>query len=70
MIGSTHNHSTGSDGKLTPEQVVLKAIDLGWDYVYFTDHYFPNPKQKMKAHYFLRFNNKYIQEVKKAKEKY
>ena len=40
MNSSTHNHSTGSDGRLTPEEVIKKAIELGWKYLYFTDHYF------------------------------
>ena len=71
MIASTHNHSTGSDGKLTPEEVIKKALSLGWDYIYFKDHYFPHPKNhKVKKKYFFRFGNNYIQEIKKLKEEY
>ena len=70
MISSTHNHSTGSDGKLSPEELIEKAIELGWDYVYFTDH-FLNPK---KAGIIYEddnyFNNNYINEIKHLKEKY
>jgi len=74
MIGSTHNHSTGSDGKLTPEELVKKAIELGWDYVYFTDHY-SNPKNLLKEksieyHDENFFNENYLEEIKKLKEKY
>lgn len=70
MLGSTHNHSTGSDGKLTPEQLIQKAIELGWDYIYFTDHY-PNPPNSGinfddKDH----FNEAYVKKVKQLKEKY
>lgn len=67
--GSTHMHSTGSDGKLSSEEVIKKAIELKWDYVYFTDHYFKlkiyTPKYKHDY-----FNKKYIEDVKKLKEKY
>ncbi len=34
-----HIHSTGSDGKLTPEEVVKEAIAAGIKYMCFTDHY-------------------------------
>ncbi|MFA7707575.1 MAG: histidinol-phosphatase [Candidatus Pacearchaeota archaeon] len=71
MIHSTHNHSTGSDGKLTPEQVILKAIDLGWDYVYFTDHYFMPEETKIDAGgKFSFFNENYIKEIKPLQKKY
>jgi len=33
-----HIHSTGSDGKLTPEEVVKEAIRAGIQYMCFTDH--------------------------------
>ena len=69
MKGSTHNHSTGSDGKLTPEQLIKKAIELGWDYVYFTDHYFL-PKEIHSDYHKGFFSKGYIKEVKKLKEKY
>ena len=69
-LSSTHNHSTGSDGKLSPEEVVKKAIELKWEYIYFTDHY-PNPREvniKFKDKDF--FNKNYVSEVKQLKEKY
>ena len=34
-----HNHSTLSDGKLTPEQVVQAAINVGLTHVAITDHF-------------------------------
>lgn len=34
-----HIHSTCSDGKLTPEQVIQEAIDAGISFICFTDHY-------------------------------
>src|SRR3989344_8613177 len=70
MIGSTHNHSTGSDGKLTPEQLIQKAIELGWDYVYFTDHYINPPNAGISFDDSSYFNEDYVKEVKQLKEKY
>lgn len=70
MIGSTHNHSTGSDGKLSPEEIVRKAIKLKWDYFYFTDHY-PNPSDSGVQYNDQGFFNKqYRDEVKKLQQKY
>ena len=69
VIGSTHNHSTGSDGKLSPEEVILKAIELRWDYVYFTDHYLLPPDFPLKGNRGY-FNKEYIKDVKKLREKY
>ncbi|MBR9705881.1 histidinol-phosphatase [Candidatus Pacearchaeota archaeon] len=66
---STHNHSTGSDGRLTPEQVVKKAIELKWSYVYFTDHYF-SPLNYPTNYNRKHFPANYIDEVKKLQEKY
>jgi histidinol phosphatase-like PHP family hydrolase len=34
-----HMHSTGSDGKMKPEEVVQEAIAAGIKYMCFTDHY-------------------------------
>jgi len=74
MLGSTHNHSTGSDGKLSPEELVKKAIELGWGHVYFTDHY-PNPRSILKEkaveyHDENFFNENYLKEIKKLKKEY
>ncbi|MGV8151480.1 MAG: histidinol-phosphatase [Candidatus Nanoarchaeia archaeon] len=69
MVSSTHNHSTGSDGKLTPEEVVKKAISLGWKYVYFTDHY--KTPENLNFHYFKGFfSDSYIKNILELKEKY
>ncbi len=70
MIGSTHNHSTGSDGKLTPEELIKKAIELGWDYAYFTDHYFNPPDSGINFDDKNYFNEAYAKKVKQLKEKY
>ena len=67
-FGSTHTHSTGSDGSLTPEKVVKKAIELKWNYVYFTDHYLRPPKSLFKKNNY--FNQKYAKEIEKLIKKY
>ena len=38
MFCDLHTHSTFSDGKDTPEQIVLKALDLGLEAVALCDH--------------------------------
>ena len=43
--GQLHCHSTGSDGSLTPTEIVTAYKDLGYDFVALTDHnaYTPDP---------------------------
>lgn len=38
MKGDLHIHTTFSDGKNTPEEMVLSAIEKGFDYLGFSDH--------------------------------
>lgn len=38
MKGDLHVHTTFSDGKNTPEEMVLSAIEKGLDYIGFSDH--------------------------------
>ena len=63
---SYHIHSTFSDGKNTPEEIVLAAIEEGFVSIGFSDHGYTN--------YDLRYCMKdqigYINEIKKLKEKY
>ena len=63
---SYHIHSTFSDGKNTPEEIVTAAIDKGFAAVGFSDHGF--------TAYDLRYCMKdpvgYINEVERLKEKY
>ncbi len=37
--GNLHTHTTNSDGALSPEQVVLKYRDAGYDFLALTDHW-------------------------------
>ena len=36
--GNLHTHTTNSDGKLSPEEVVAKYKELGYDFISLTDH--------------------------------
>ena len=38
--GNLHSHSTRSDGKLDPPQVVELYRSNGWDFIAFTEHEF------------------------------
>jgi len=65
-----HVHSTGSDGKVSPEEVVKEAIDANIDFICFTDHY-KNPKDN--ATIWSRdkfFSKEYIAEVKRLQKAY
>lgn len=65
-----HIHSTGSDGKLTPEEVVKEAIRAGISYMCFTDHY------KQPDHIDPKWNTDgfhseiYVKEVKRLQKEY
>ena len=63
-----HLHSTGSDGKLTPEEVVKESIKDDIKYICFTDHY-PLPKEEIQIR--DGFHKKeYKEEVKRLIKKY
>lgn len=36
--GNLHTHTTNSDGKLSPEEVVAKYKEMGYDFISLTDH--------------------------------
>lgn len=63
---SYHIHSTFSDGKNTPEEIVLAAIDKGFISIGFSDHGFTNYDLR----YCMKDQTGYIDEIKKLKEKY
>lgn len=39
LYGTYHNHTTWSDGRYTPDELVRRAIELGYREVGITDHY-------------------------------
>jgi histidinol-phosphatase (PHP family) len=62
-----HIHSTGSDGKVSPEEIIQKSIEAGLTHICFTDHY-PRPTND---EWTKKFHSKeYTEEIKKLKEKY
>jgi histidinol phosphatase-like PHP family hydrolase len=54
-----HNHTTFSDGKLTPEDLIKKKINLGLNLIAITDHYED-----------IKDINRYFTEIKALSEKY
>ena len=61
-----HVHTTYSDGKNTPEEVVRYAIDKGFDVIGFSGHgYTP-----FDLRYCINDMSGYIAEIKRIKEKY
>jgi len=61
-----HNHTTGSDGKLTPEELIKYAIKKKFDIIGITDHY-PLPKELHEENFHPKG---YAEEIKKLKQKY
>lgn len=66
-----HIHSTGSDGKSSPEQVVKEAISEGLHFICFTDHYRrPGKLVNLKWDTSGFHSKDYIQEIRTLQKKY
>ena len=66
MLSNFHTHSTFCDGKSTPEEVVLKAIELGFSTLGFSGHgYTP-----FDLHYCMKDTDGYLAEIIRLREKY
>ena len=66
MLSNLHTHSTFCDGKNTPEQIVLAALEKGFSSIGFSGHaYTP-----FDLRYCMKNTDGYIQEIKRLKEKY
>ncbi len=66
MLCNLHTHSTFCDGKNTPEEVVLSAIEQGFDSIGFSGHgYTP-----FDLRYCMKDTEGYRREVNELKEKY
>ncbi|MBE7015561.1 MAG: histidinol-phosphatase HisJ family protein [Ruminococcaceae bacterium] len=63
-----HTHSIYCDGKNTPEEMVKRAIELGFDTIGFSGH--SNTKFDIDWHLTPEKNLLYIEEVNRLKEKY
>lgn len=66
MLSNFHTHTNFCDGKNSPEEVVLSAIEKGFDCIGFSGHgYTP-----FDLTYCMRDVDGYIKEIKRLKEKY
>jgi len=63
-----HNHSKWSDGKYNPEKTILKAIELGFDIIGFSDHS-PVP---FKSEWNMKYENLlvYVSDIQSLKKKF
>ena len=66
MLSNLHTHSTFCDGKSTPEDVVLSAIEKGFCSIGFSGHAHIDFDQS----YCMRDTDGYIAEIKRLKDKY
>jgi histidinol-phosphatase (PHP family) len=63
-----HTHTTGSDGKLSPEELVKLAIKKKFDVLGITDHYRHPPGFRDWGNEY--YSNEHYLELKKLKKKY
>lgn len=63
-------HSTGSDGKLTPEEMIIESIEKKLSFICFTDHYFYPPEFNNNPPWNHFHNNEYFKNIQDLKEKY
>ncbi len=66
-----HLHSTGSDGRMSPEEVVKEAVAANISFMCFTDHY-PRPKEQEEKKWLTNnfHSEQYKQEIKRLQEVY
>ena len=66
MLSNLHTHSTFCDGRNTPEQIVLAALEKGFSSIGFSGHaYTP-----FDLRYCMKDTAGYIQDIKRLKNKY
>lgn len=66
MISNFHTHTTFCDGKNTPEEVVLAAIEKGFSVIGFSGHGYTD----FDLRYCMKDSCGYIKEINRLKEKY
>ena len=66
MLFNFHTHTTFSDGKNTPEEIVNYAIEKGFKTLGFSDHAFTKHDQR----YCMKEEKGYILEINRLKKKY
>ena len=66
MIANFHTHSSFCDGKNTPEEIILAAIDKGFYAIGFSGHGYT----EFDLRYCLKDTNGYMLEIDRLKKKY
>ncbi len=66
MLTNFHTHSTFCDGKNTPEEIVLSALDKGFSAIGFSGHGYTG----FDLRYCMKDTEGYIAEIRRLKEKY
>lgn len=66
MLANYHTHTSFCDGKNTPEEIVLSAIDSGLFAIGFSGHGYTD----FDTRYCMKDTSGYISEIKRLKEKY
>ena len=67
-LQNLHTHTTYADGKDTPEELILKAIDKGFDSVGFSEHSYMTYSKSFSGP--VDKTSEYKEEIKGLKEKY
>ena len=66
ILANYHTHSTFCDGKNTPEEIVLAAIDRGFSAIGFSSHgYTP-----FDLRYCMKDTDGYLREIRRLKDVY
>ena len=68
MKSNYHTHTTGSDGKLKPEELIKLAIKKKFDILGITDHYSVPPRFRDWGNEY--YSDEHYAELKKLKKKY
>lgn len=66
MLSNLHTHTTFCDGKNTPEEIVLYAIDRGFDSIGFSGHVYT----PLDLRYCMKDTEGYIKAVSELRERY
>ena len=66
MLANFHTHTTFCDGKNTPEEVVVAAINKGFDTIGFSGHGYT----AFDLRYCMKDTDGYVSEINRLKEKY
>ncbi len=66
MIANFHTHTTFCDGKNTPEEIILSAMDKGFSAIGFSGHGYT----AFDLRYCMKDSDGYIAEINRLKEKY